>query len=121
MTGLASSLFDDMLGERAFAHSSLWGTAHAVTAADTMVGIDVPTTAYFAEALASLLWQAMGTGGGYGETMTFGPWIVTTETEVDWVAVGGDEETPVFEVLYKDPVDGETRHVATVLMNGLGG
>jgi len=114
-------LLNDLLGPRRETVGDPWGTAHSVVAADESLGIDVPITAYFAEALASLLWQAHG-AGDYGDTMTFGPWIVTDDTEIDWVtANGGDPEICVFEVLYHGHGMDEPLHVATVDMDGLYG
>lgn len=113
-------LFNDLLGPRRETVGDAWGTAHSVVAADVDLGIDVPTTAYFAEALASLLWQAHGASEGT-DTMTFGPWIVTTGTEVDWVGAGGAYDEPVYEVLYKHRDDADPTHVASVLMDGLYG
>ena len=113
-------LFNDLLGPRQPSVMDPWGTAHSVVAADVDLGIDIPATAYFAEALASLLWQAHGASEAHGGTMTFGPWIVTADSEVDWDALSGGD-TPVFEVLYKHRDDAEAVHVATVDMNGLYG
>ena len=115
-------LFEMTLGPRPETVGSAWGTAYSVVAARPSLGIDVPMTAYFAEALASLLWQAHGEDDRGTDTMTFGPWIVTTETEVDWVATnGGDPEVCVFEVLYHGHDMDEPLHVATVDMDGLWG
>ena len=108
------------LGQPAVCDDDAWGTAYNVIAAEPLCGINVALTATFSVALASLWWQANGVAFADTETFTFGPWTVTSDTEVDWAGCGIDDL--VLEVLYDGGTFGEEpNHVATVVLDGIGG
>ena len=114
------------LGTKAVCNDDAWGTAYNVIAAEPLCGIDIAMTATFSVMLASLWWQANGVAFADTETFTFGPWTVRAST-VDWEAALGIDDC-VLEVLYDggtfdgEPTNSEEpTHVATVVLDGIGG